>query len=60
MSHYLTSREAAVYVGAKSVKSFNAWVNRHGVPSVRYGNRRRFTAEQLDRVLRTMALRKAG
>jgi excisionase family DNA binding protein len=56
---YLTAREAAAYVGA-TYRGFDMWVRRHGIPCVRYGNRRRYSKDQLDRVLRMMAQRKAS
>lgn len=56
---YLTAREAAAYVGT-TYRGFDVFVRRHGVPHVRYGRNRRFQKATLDRVLRTMTLRKVG
>jgi excisionase family DNA binding protein len=55
-SPYLTAKQAADYV-VKSYAAFDVWVRRHGVPYVRVGRHRRFTRPQLDRVMKTMALR---
>jgi excisionase family DNA binding protein len=55
-SPYLTAAEAAEYV-RKTYKAFDHLVRREGIPFVRIGRHRRFTRAQLDRVMRTMALR---
>ena len=57
-SPYLTAKEAAEYVRAKSVKAFDHWVRRRGVPSLRLrrGRIRLFRKELLDRVLRYDAM----
>lgn len=58
-SPYLTARQAAAYLGV-TYKGFDCFVRRHGVPHLRYGRHRRFTAQTLDRVLQTMKLRRVG
>ena len=55
---YLSTKEAAAYLGV-SVRGFDQFVRRHGVPHVRYGRHRKFTIATLDRVLSTMAQRPA-
>ena len=50
-SPYMDAKEAAEYVRAKSVKAFDHWVRRRGVPSLRRGRIRLFRKELLDRVL---------
>ena len=57
MSTYLTTKEAAEYLRT-TVGGFDAFVRRHGVPYVRYGRHRRFLKETLDRVLKTMTVRR--
>jgi excisionase family DNA binding protein len=56
---YLTAKDAAAYLGV-SYRGFDQFVRRHGVPFKRYGRKRLFTRASLDRVVETMALRKAG
>lgn len=56
---YFTAREAAAYVKAPSLKAFDHWVTRRGVPSVRRGRIRLFSSDVLDRVLRNDALKLA-
>lgn len=47
---YLTAKDAAAYV-CKSVKGFDHWVKRRGVPCKRAGRIRLFTRDTLDKVL---------
>lgn len=56
---YLAAKDAAAYLGV-SYRGFDQFVRRHGVPYKLYGRKRLFTREALDRVVATMALRKAG
>lgn len=54
----MTAHEAARYLRT-TYKGFDNWTRRHGVKcSERYGRKRLYRREALDRVLRTMALRK--
>lgn len=52
----LTAREAAAYCRT-TYRGFDAWVRRHGIKAMRYGRHRRFTKEQLDLVMKRMAIR---
>ena len=57
-SPYLTAKEAAEHVRARSLKAFDHWVARRGVPvSERRGRVRLFRRDTLDRVLRNDARR---
>lgn len=49
---YLTAKDAAAYLQFPSVKAFDHWVTRRGVPSLRRGRIRLFAQDVLDRVLR--------
>lgn len=55
-SPWLTPEQAAVYVGCKSLKSFNHWTQSRGVPADgKRGRLRLFNRATLDRVLRNDA-----
>lgn len=58
MSGYLTAKQAAEYVGV-TYRGFDVFVRRHGVPHDRYGRKRLFRKDTLDRVFRAMARRPA-
>ncbi len=55
---YLSAKQAAAYVGV-TYRGFDQFVRRHGVPCERYGRKRLFKREALERVFKTMALRSA-
>lgn len=58
-SPYMDAREAAAYVKAPSLKSFNHWVTRRGVPvSARRGRVRLYRKDVLDRILAHDAVRR--
>lgn len=57
MSDLLTAREAAAYLRT-TYRGFDVFVRRHGVPHERYGRKRLFRRAVLDRVLKTMSLRR--
>ena len=57
-SRYLSARQAAEYLGV-TYRGFDQFVRRHGVPHLRYGAHRRFTAHALDRVLQPVVRRPA-
>ena len=56
----LTAHEAARYLRT-TYKGFDMWTRRHGVPCAeRYGRKRLYRKAALDRVLKTMALRRSA
>ena len=55
-SPWLTPEQAAAYVGCRTIKAFNTWTERRGVPpDGKRGRLRLFTKATLDRVLRNDA-----
>lgn len=59
MTGYLSSQSAAKYLDM-TYAAFDQAVRRLGIPHGRLGRQRRFSKDTLDRVLKTMAMRKGS